>query len=363
QVIKKIPRAVGPPTFELGLIPKGTKPPLRVSPLGLAEEARIPLRPTPKLPALKDFQRRIINVAVERGDAISGSLAQKTLVKGSRTFEDVDIVAKHPRATASAIKKEFGDAVIIKKVEITNSPLGDFNIYRVIDKKTGRQIADIDPIKFAEEGFVKQFPTVKVGDVTFVSPEARLAAKVAQLRRGKVKSGKVIIDIEQLTGGEFTAQQLRSPLIRGAFGFTPEEQAALVGEKGIVTTSARGLFQPFKPTIEVGPQPLFVTPPEVGTGRALTRVTRLALEEKEATLLDVLSGDVAIRRGKPQIVFFEEITIGKEVKLTPGSELEAILPAGNIIQKQKTAAVTIIEVVLIAAAVGFAGTFFKNKDK
>ena len=50
----------------------------------------------------------------------------------------------------------------------------------------------------------------------------------------------------------------------------------------------------------------------------MTRISRLALEEKEATLLDVLSGDVAIRRGKPQIVFFEEITIGKEVKLTPG---------------------------------------------
>ncbi len=122
QIIAGIPRAVGPSTFELGLIPKGAKPPLRVSPLGLAEEARIPLRPTPRLPALKDFQRRIINVAVERGDAISGSLAQKTLVKGSRTFEDVDSVAKNQRSTASAIKEEFGDAVIIKKVEITNSP-------------------------------------------------------------------------------------------------------------------------------------------------------------------------------------------------------------------------------------------------
>ena len=203
KVIKEIPRAEGPP-FELGLIPRGDG--IQRSVLGLAEQARIPLRPTPKLPALKDFQRRIISVAVDRGDSISGSLAQKTLVRGSRTFEDVDIVSRFPKATANAIKKEFGDAVIIKKVEITNSPLGNFNIYRVIDKKTGRQIADIDPIKFAEEGFVRQFPTVRVGDVTFVSPEARLAAKVAQLRRGKVKSGKVAIDIEQLTGGEFTAQ-------------------------------------------------------------------------------------------------------------------------------------------------------------
>ena len=369
QVIKGIP-AEGK-AFELGLIPKGKG--IQPSLLGLAEEATIPLRPTPKLPALTDVQRKIINVAIERGDAITGSLAQKTLVKGSRTFEDVDIVSRFPQATANAIKKALGDSVIVKKVEITNSPLGNFNIYRIIDKKTGRQIADIDPVKFAEEGFVKQFPTVKVGEVTFVSPEARLAAKVAQLRRGKVKSGKVTLDIEQLTGGEFTAEQLKSPLIRGAFGFTRQEQAALIGEKGIVTTSARDLFTTITPRVEVAPGPsglgLFATPPEPGTGRALTRVTRLALEEREATLADILSGNVALTRQKPQIVFFEGQTIGDKFKpfgIKGSSELEVVLPAGNIIQKVKTRAVTIIEgkrVPIIQARIIEEGSPAANKLK
>ena len=287
RIIPRISRAEEG-TFELGLIPGGARPTLPVEAARAAREAIIPIKPFPKIPKVTQLQRRILDVAIERGDAVTGSFGQKILVTGSRKFGDIDIVTKNPKGTAEAIKKAVGKNVEIQKVEITDSPLGSFNIFRVIDKKTGKVIADIDPIKFAEEGFATKFPPIKVGDLTVISPRARLAAKVAQLGRGKVKSGKVTIDIQTLSGGQFVP----SPLTRGAFGFTRAEQAELIGRRGVVTTSARDFFTAFKPTVEIQPGPsglgLFATPSDPRTGRALTRVTRLVLEEKEATITDIL---------------------------------------------------------------------------
>ena len=186
----------------------------RKSQLGLAEEQEIPLRREPKLPELTEIQQKVVDVVSKRGDAITGSLAQRTLLQQrfTRQFKDIDVVSKTPRATAIAIKKRLGEKVEIKKVEITTAK-GRFSIFRIIDKETGKVIADVDPEEFAEEGFVKQFPTVQVGGLTFVSPRARLAAKVAQLRRGKIKEGKVTRDIEKLTKKKFQRPLLVRELI------------------------------------------------------------------------------------------------------------------------------------------------------
>ncbi len=512
KIIKDIPRAAGG-EFELGLIPKGKTPKLKVDPSKLVKETTIPLLKKPVVPKLTKTQKQIVSISGQEGGVVSGSLAQQTLVKGSRQFKDVDILATNPLKTAARIKKEV-KGVKVKKVTITDSPQGSFDIFRVTERRTGKQIADLDPIRFGEEGFATRFPTRRVGGIEFVAPEARLASKATQLARGKRKGGKVITDISQLTGGQFGA----SALTRGAFGFTRAEQAASIGQKGIVTTSARGLFGLFKRKVPVEPGPsglgLFGTPPvlvpvqgirqrlrftdiskvaqrevkiqtpqqfqkirkqvfkDVGisdkpetrlsilkeqvlggkiepqvssgiialekkgfktfssgfagkvsilggggtlgvkgigvqtieiagtlpvkvvgrlkgigvaarelvrqpgrtqliveqrgkslldvqkkfveavelipskkTSRALTRVSRLALEEKEATLTDILTGDYSFRRKKPQIIFFEDVTIGKQFKPFgfPSSELEVTLPAGKIIQKQRTAAVSIIE--------------------
>jgi len=537
KIIKDIPKVDGG-KFELGLIPKGSKPTLDVDPLKLVKESKIPLETKPKVPKLTKVEKKIVSIAQAEGDIFTGSFGQKVLVKGSREFADIDILSKNPLKTVAKIKREVKE-VKVKKVKITDSPQGSFDIFRVTERRTGKVIADIDPLGFAEEGFATKFPTIRVGGLEFVAPEARLAAKATQLARGKRKSGKVIKDIGILTGRPGLE---RSPLLRGAFGFTRAEQAEFIGQKGIVTTSARDLFKLGRGKVDVSGVGLFATPPEIlkklpkkaqfglveakigkrkfilkpqkleegtlgifredsgrisldvkqiekqalviGKGadilkkdvafheighktdihlgvrsstikglpvaerdrikraaditqkalkdlyepkeipfefradifkrkfiegkeafpklpvfekklteglrkkglagkatiktlprkvvgtkvtqqRAITRTTRLALEQREATLTDILTGDISFRRKKPQIIFFEDVEIGKEFKLgLPSSELEVVLPSGTIIQKQKTAAVTIIEkrrVPIIRATIVTEGSDTANK--
>jgi len=479
QLIKEIPKTRG--KFDLGLIPAGKKPKLPVEPLKAAEQAAIPFKKEIilKLPKTTKVQSKIIDIARKEGAAVTGSYAQKVLVKGSRRFKDIDIVTESPKRLSTLIKKELGKKVTVKKVEIT-TPQGKFSIYRIVDE-TGKVIADIDPLKYAEEGFIKKFPIYEVEGLRLVSPQARLAAKVSQLGRGKRKGGKVARDITSLTSGEF----IESAATRGAYGYSMAEQAASIGKKGIVTTSARDLLgfirkrkieiagegalgKPIKWKVKKGDvghillipkwktgkyvklyhgttkssyekiikqgltigrkskfkkgfkEPyisttldkwigeayagekgkvielripkekfkrlweknvafqdpysvgerniafdinikskyiikaekkglgLFATPPPLPTsGRvtAQTRITRLGVKEKEATLLDILSGDVTLKRGKPQIVFFEDVKIGKEFKPygLPSTELEVTLPPGSVIKRGKTRAVTLIE--------------------
>lgn len=109
------------------------------------------------------------------------------------------------------------------------------------------------------------------------------------------------------------------------------------------------------------------------------RPSRLGLSNKEASLLDILSGDVTFKRSKPQALFFEDISIAKfpsalkgiELKLKKGIELsesdkakllrfqltptgefkpigfltrepEIVLANGEVIRRVRTEAVTVI---------------------
>ncbi len=346
EIIRRIPQVQRTGEFELGLIPP-RKGRLEVDVKRFVRETveDIPLKRTPVIPIVNKAQRQVLEAVAEEGAAVTGSFAQATLVRRGRGFADIDIVTKDISKVASNIKKRLGDTVEIRTVTITDSPLGKFDIKRVIDKKTGRVIADIDPLEFAEEGIAKQVPIVDVEGVRFVSPEARLEAKVTQLARGK-KLEKVIKDIDILTGGtQQVGKRLESPLVRGAFGFTRGEQAAFVGKKGIVTTSARDLFRGFQREVTVAEEGLFATPAELGTRRALARVSRLGVEQRTATIGDIISGDITFKRTKPQIVVFEEQVIGQQFQPFgfPSSELEVILPGGKIVRKGKQVAVTLIE--------------------
>ncbi len=330
----------------VGLIPPGDRPILKPESLLFAKEFPPSLKKVPRLPKLTKVQRKILAVTKETKGVVTGSLAERVLVESKtvRRFGDIDILVKSPKAVAAKLKVALGPSVKIKKVKIKGSPLGEFDIFRVIKKRTGRVIADIDPIKFAEEGFIKKFPITEVGGIRFVSPKARLAAKVTQFGRGK--RGKVLTDIETLTGGKVDIKAAaKSPLVRGAFGFTRKEQAKFIGVRGTVATSARDLFKPFKPKVVVGEGGLFASPPELRTKIAVTRVSRLALGSREATLTDILAGDITFKRAKPQIILFPDVEIGKEFKPfgLPSSELEVLLRPGAVIKKQKKIAVTLIE--------------------
>jgi len=152
-----------------------------------------------KLPSTTKIQTKILEIVKKEGAAVTGSFAEKTFVKGSRGFTDIDIVTPRVKILARRIKKALGRQVRIKEVQINSPTVGKFKISRVFSTKTGKQIADIDPLKFAEEGRIKEFGTRKVQGLNIVNVRARLQAKIAQLKRGKTKRGKVAKDIMQLT--------------------------------------------------------------------------------------------------------------------------------------------------------------------
>ncbi len=144
------------------------------------------------------------------------------------------------------------------------------------------------------------------------------------------------------------------PTVRGGFGFTPKEQARFIGELGPVVTAQRG-FKGFDLPLE---KELFATPPLGGIG--FVRVSRLGLEaQKEATLADIIGGDIAFRRQKPQIIVFPEEVVGRrggfEPFGLPSTELETILPIGKIPIRIGEPAVSIIKgrrVPIITAKIG-----------
>ena len=367
QVIKQIKTKEGE-LIDLGLIPpKGDLPGLKPDPTKFILGGGIPFKEIPTLPRTSKLQSKILDLAREEPVIVTGSFAQQTLLRKSRGFADIDIVTKDVPGFAKKLKAKLGDEVTAKTVTITDSPLGKFKIVRITERKTGNIIADIDPLKFAEEGILKgpgpidiNFPIRTVEGVRLAPLEARLAAKLKQLERRKITS-KVIEDITLLTGGKVKVRErLESPLIRGAFGFTRAEQAVFTGKTGPVTTSARDLFGIiFRRKVEVKEPGLFATPFEVRTGRALTRVSRLALKQREATRTDLFKFDFTLKPSRPQIIIFPKQKIGEEFKLPvrPSSELEVLLGAGKIIKREKQIGITLIEgkpVPIIQASIGAA---------
>ena len=326
---------------DIGLIPKGKGLKLDVGD-DLLRKVDIPLAKRPAIPRVSPEQRQILNIIREQKDIAGGSFAQRTLLqkKFTRPFADIDIAARKPGQTASLIKKQLSGKVKIKKLRITDSPVGDFDIFRVIEKKTGKVIADVDPLKFVEEGLATRFKTTKVAGIEFIDPQARLIAKARQLARGKTKGGKVAKDITALTGGKV---RLDTPLTRGAFEFTPTEKSVLLGKRGPVTTSARDFFKILQgDEIIIGKEGLFATPFDPKTLEAQTRITRLGLEQRRASLIDILTGDFTFKRQKPQIIVFPEQKIGKGFKITPGKELQVLAAGGTIVRKQGKLGTTIV---------------------
>ena len=348
KIIRKVP-SISKEEIEIGLIPKGKTPPLKIDVQRLRTEALEKLRVSqqPTIPTTSELHGIILKATKEKGDTVIGSFAQR-IFTGRGEYADIDIASKNIDSLATRIKQLAGNKVKIKDVKITDSPLGEFTIKRVIETKTGKIIADIDPSYYAEEGMLIKSKPLTIKGLKIEQPEIRLQAKIQQLARGK-PSQKVPKQIDILTGRELKIEQrLKSPLIRGAFGYSQEEQAAYIGKKGIVTTAARDLFGLFKRSIITSKEGLYASPWEILTGRALVRPSRLALQ-REATFLDISKREFTFEPSKPQIIYFKGQVIGTDFKpfgsqrTRFSSELEVWLPPEKIIKKTKRTAVTLIE--------------------
>jgi len=275
---------------------------------------KVNLKKSPKIPKTNKIQTEILNVVKERGDIISGSFAQQTLIEGSRKFKDLDILSNNPEALAKAIKLRLGKEVTIKEKLIIDSPLGKFKIYKVYNKQ-GKHIADLDPIKFGEEGFASLFSPVKVKGYNLLPPEVRLISKALQQARPlqRAKKLKVLKDISQLKGEPSLEV---SPSLSRGYGLTKAEQIRLAEGKELFFTHAGLGIKSKKGKIELS-KDFWATQSIMKEGILSARKSRMGFKDvKYASWLDLLKPSE--RKKISFIPKQREIIFGKTGKMKKG---------------------------------------------
>ncbi len=422
QEIKKVPK-VG----DIEIIPPGVRPPRLVNPKKVVKDALLEdlVRTTPKLPQTTELEKEILKIVKGRGDAVTGSFAQETLLKSkfARKHKDIDIVTKNQGELRKAIAKKLGGRVKFKVLNIKDAKTGKrIKVIRVLDSRNNKLIADLDPLSAAEEGFIKRFGFVEHKGLKFVSPKARLASKVTQLGRGlertttvgkaASKFKKVAQDIELLLGKKVAVD---IPALRGAFGFTKKELRQHIGKTGPLTTAqAEKLIKLNFAALKLFPRDffgktpkellrlvnkktlelkrfLYVSPFNPKTGKAQLRVSRLNIgEDRPLKLIEWMADDLSFKKTKPTIYVFPEEKLFAKGKLkrrggtlegfgrTPkgfvipefSAELEAVLGKGWAIKKGKQLArvnldgklVPIVELKKVRLSTGIK-SLVRNKAK
>jgi len=222
---------------------------------------------------------------------------------------------------------------------------------------------------------LKVSPTEAVAKITGKTA-TRLSPKFKGIKKSKIvipsiKKGK---SVEIKIAGP--VKTIKEPV---------SKQVRLAGKRVTAVTAARDLFKPFRKKVKIAKPKPSPTAPELEKalfadpyGRL--RPSRLGVgAQKEAGLLDILSGDVTLKKAKPQVIFFEGTPVenfpkslkGIANKLKKGKRLtnteqrklmkwqlkksgkfkpigfiskepEITLAPGEIIKKQKVVGVTLI---------------------
>lgn len=252
---------------------------------GLLISEEIQWKDTFGLPDVTAEQTKILETTQDVGGIVSGSLAQEALVKGARPFQDIDVLIDEPKVFGDLLESKFPGEFRITPKEITDSPLGDFEILKIYSQDSGKHLADIDPIKFAEEGTAFSFrdQTISFGDtgLQFLSPEVRLFSKAQQAGRPLPtgKRSKVAGDVGSLIG--LTPEQETS-LLRG-YGLTKTKQKEIFLQSDAVLTHA-GLgivprWSKFIPLEPKGEGIFFGTPSRASSDIINVRLSRAGFGE------------------------------------------------------------------------------------
>ena len=176
----------------------------------------------------------------------------------------------------------------------------------------------------------------KFRPITKIETEFGTEQLISNLDIGGKKTIKIIP-----AGVERKLPTLR-PSVRGGFGFTKAEQKVFTKQRGpLVSGQADFPEELFGKPLE---KEFFATPSIEETG--FVRVSRLGAEQPQASLSDVLFGEVTTKKAKPQIFAFADEQIGRKGGFKPqlvGTELETILPPGRVITKGKKVGVTLVD--------------------
>ncbi len=355
------------------LIPaRGQQVPVKIKKIIKKGDVLKQLRDKPSLPKVSKTHKGILDIVKKRGDIVSGSFAQQSLLKKkfTRGFKDLDIITKNRPELIRELRRRFGKRIKFKE-----------RLVSIEVRINGKPVADLVEFAKGEGGFVKKFKSIEVGGIKLVDPRSRLGGKLTQLSMGRTTK-KGLRDIRDLTGGRLN---LDKPSLAGAFGKTKKQLRATIGKRGPVITSQEDFFKNIakaqevkdiklgktttnlqklkrkilkeNPDIELD-RWLFASPFDPKTGRGQARIGRLGIGQKDANLLDILLGkDITLKKARPEILVFPDekifpkiskISKGK-IKKTKGfivpefsDELEVVLGKGFAIKKGKILAKTII---------------------
>ena len=161
----------------------------------LLEKLQLTRKPTPSLPQkLTKTQARILQAAIERGEIIGGSFAQKVLYPQARQFKDIDIISKNPHMTAKYISSQI-------KIPVSTEP-GRHGKYIIKSRLSGKVLADVVPTKFYEK-YIKEYgkiPHYEIEGVKVLKEDILYREKKGAIRHGNPRiRQKNIADVKYLS--------------------------------------------------------------------------------------------------------------------------------------------------------------------
>jgi hypothetical protein len=162
------------------------------------------ISPNPEPLKANNVFSKISRAAEGESIAVTGGAARNVLT-GTGRIKDIDVVVKDS-ATGKLIAERVVEQNPGQFKVVQHSEFKD--IYRLQDAKTGKIVADFDPMKLAEEGQIRNInkQSVEVNGVRVIDAETQLKSKVLQLEKGKAiteegaTAPKQVENIKQLTG-------------------------------------------------------------------------------------------------------------------------------------------------------------------
>ena len=278
--------------------------------------------------------------------ALLGLTVGTTVVKGTvalvtlpKTLRDV---AKNPsqlKKVPGAIKRgaeEFGQLIKISPTEAFGKIAGEIvflkgsgSTFKVVGEVGGKAATKLNPKFRGIENKQITIPSGQAGKKTISIRVGGPVKKIAEpLRKQARLAGKKVTAVsaqaDRLVNLIKTKRIVRKP-IPGEENLKPSVKRLLNKfDKGRITKNELIRLERSVPLLE---RSFFADP------KGRFRPSRLGTKQKDASLLDLLSGDVTFRSNKPQILVFEDVRVSKFPKNL--NDVEKALKGGKTLSKSQ----------------------------
>ena len=159
----------------------------------------------PTLPGITETQGKVLSSLNK--EVLGGSFAGETLFKDFRKHKDLDLISINPLATATRIAKENPNVFKINR--------GTEGKYALVEKSTGKGVADIATPDLYKKGIGGGAKSVSVDGFNVLSPDNFLNIKIKTIERaGETSRVKAAKDIASISEGTLKAGELLKPSMK-----------------------------------------------------------------------------------------------------------------------------------------------------